>query len=587
MAAASGAPSRAAAYGVLKPVPLRPQPSPGAAGAGAAAGSPRRGARPQRPPLHVPPKPEPAPEPPAPQQPQQQQLLLSPEQRCAPPRHRLRLSRKMLCVGDLGGPELRNLRDAGSCSATGPLSATTGGGAYAGHHSGPAASAATTAASPVHARPGAPAVASARAALRYLECSYSAERDAFRHTLPPAQLAALCLTAAAAGGGACRELPAVVQLSSPLYALGDIHGRFCDLLSLLRLIAPFGDFRFSPTKVLLLGDYVDRGEHSVEVAAYLLAMRAVHPGKVFLLRGNHEDRSVNGDVGTYGETSFYAQCIALLGEDGGGRFWAAANEAFEQLPLAAVVDGAVFAAHGGVPRPPPGQPAALLAELAQLPRYPSLLPSSPEEERDAQMQLARDVVWADPAAAEGALGDDGFGESQRCTDGTLAEFGNVAVSRFLAANGLDYIVRAHQCRSSGVHVSKQGRVVTVFSCSDYCGGSNRAGVIYIAESKIRLVACTMAALRRRLGPCGQSHGPSGRTASAAAPSGGSAAGSETDPSSGDDLGRGAVFSGIRGWEHAGSSDASDDSDYGAECAEEGCGAPSAGPARFAPGGLVG
>ena len=144
--------------------------------------------------------------------------------------------------------------------------------------------------------------------------------------------------------------PRVVYIQSPAYVFGDIHGNledlhfFSDNLWRLGLSLTAGNFLF-------LGDYVDRGKQCLECLAYLFALKIQNPYKLFLLRGNHETRDVNGWEEHYGDRSFIYQCRIRFGDDIGYRIWEICNQAFDRLPLAAMIDQDIFCVHGGIPRP--------------------------------------------------------------------------------------------------------------------------------------------------------------------------------------------------------------------------------------------
>ena len=56
----------------------------------------------------------------------------------------------------------------------------------------------------------------------------------------------------------------VVKLPSPTYVLGDLHGNYKDLLIFKQNFWNMG-IDMTPARFLFLGDYVDRGPHSVEL----------------------------------------------------------------------------------------------------------------------------------------------------------------------------------------------------------------------------------------------------------------------------------------------------------------------------------
>lgn len=62
-----------------------------------------------------------------------------------------------------------------------------------------------------------------------------------------------------------------------------MHGQYYDFV---KIIEVGGDP--SKTKYIFLGDFVDRGNFSVEVLLLIFSLKINYPNNIFMLRGNHE-----------------------------------------------------------------------------------------------------------------------------------------------------------------------------------------------------------------------------------------------------------------------------------------------------------
>jgi Calcineurin-like phosphoesterase len=99
--------------------------------------------------------------------------------------------------------------------------------------------------------------------------------------------------------------------------------------------------------MLFLGGYVNRGDHQLHVICLLLLLKARYPDSYFLLRGDDEWYGMNCRISD--ESSFANACRAGFGPDRWEDAWNLFNDVFNFIPLAAVVDGRLFCAYGGLP----------------------------------------------------------------------------------------------------------------------------------------------------------------------------------------------------------------------------------------------
>lgn len=259
--------------------------------------------------------------------------------------------------------------------------------------------------------------------------------------------------------------PRLLRIESPVYVIGDIHGRYSDIMAFEKYFWNFG-IECCPGSILFLGDYVDRGKNSVEVIAYLLAQKVKNRKKIFLLRGNHETRKVQK------EHTFLQECTSKF--DAGTEIWELINDVFDRMPLAAVIDDQVFCCHGGIPLP---SQCEVLDDINQI----SCPLTNPGDSK-----LAWALLWNDPqkvGSVRGKPSSDGFSKNIRRKTGHT--FDKNALNSFIEKHKLSYVVRSHEVQDAGFHVGLDNRLITVFSSSNY-RGNNHSGCVLVQRNKLRI-----------------------------------------------------------------------------------------------------
>ena len=228
------------------------------------------------------------------------------------------------------------------------------------------------------------------------------------------------------------EEPNLLRLHAPVTICGDIHGQLFDLFELFET---GGDP--ATTQYLFMGDYVDRGYFSLETFMYLVALKLKYPQNIHLLRGNHECRRVSESYG------FYNECLLNYGHAG---IWHLCQDAFDLLPLCALIDGRVFATHGGL-----SPDVQLVDQVDSLQRQVELPVHGP----------LCDLAWSDPV--EDSV--SGWAVNQR---GAGWLFGSTPANMFMNNNKLDLITRSHQIAEKGYYYwFGDTKILTVWSAPNY------------------------------------------------------------------------------------------------------------------------
>lgn len=248
------------------------------------------------------------------------------------------------------------------------------------------------------------------------------------------------------------KLPTLVEISvdegDHITVCGDVHGQYYDLMNIFSL----NGIPSASNPYLFNGDFVDRGSFSFEIITLFFCLKLCYPKHFHMTRGNHESRTMNQIYGFEGEvkakadnTSFELFC-----------------EAFNWLPLCAVIEKKVMVVHGGLF----SEDGVKLEQIRKIDR----------NRQPPESGLMCELLWSDPQPQLGRA------PSKR---GVGLSFGPDVTKRFLDDNGLDMIIRSHEVKMEGYEVEADGRLVTVFSAPNYCDSMGNKGAFIRFEHDMK------------------------------------------------------------------------------------------------------
>jgi uncharacterized tellurite resistance protein B-like protein len=230
-----------------------------------------------------------------------------------------------------------------------------------------------------------------------------------------------------------------------LTVLGDLHGCYSCLKGALLqadFFAKVEAWKVNPAlpepKLILLGDYIDRGRFSYNgVLRAVMQLFLAAPEHVFPLRGNHEYYiQYRGRI--YGGVK-PAEAINTLAGHMPGEVFAEYMRMFEELPNMLFFDDLMFV-HAGIPRD--ADIKARITDLAAL------------NDPDIRFQM----LWSDPSTADFIPGD-------LQAQNARFPFGRRQFEAFMHRLGCSMMVRGHEKVDAGFRpmYGEQASLISLFS----------------------------------------------------------------------------------------------------------------------------
>ncbi|XP_049690837.1 serine/threonine-protein phosphatase with EF-hands 1 isoform X1 [Accipiter gentilis] len=320
-----------------------------------------------------------------------------------------------------------------------------------------------------------------------------------------------------------KEMPNITHLSTSyskeITVCGDLHGNLDDLL----LIFYKNGLPSEQNRYVFNGDFVDRGKNSMEILIILFAFLLIYPNDLHLNRGNHEDYIMNLRYG-------FTKEVSKKYKDHGQQILCLLRDVFSWLPLATIIDSKVLILHGGISDTtdldflnalernklkslmrPPKSVRDRQDQLKE--RIPTTRPSKHTAGKTQHISLSGsaepsgsnlppdpalkewkqilDILWSDPRSQNGCT-------PNKCRGGGCY-FGPDVTAKLFERYNLKMLIRSHEFKPEGYEISHNGKVITIFSASNYYEeGSNRGAYIKLNPELIpRFVQYQVSKYTRR------------------------------------------------------------------------------------------
>lgn len=228
-----------------------------------------------------------------------------------------------------------------------------------------------------------------------------------------------------------------ITLNDDMIVVGDIHGDICSLWQILKTEDFFDD---EQKHIVFLGDYIDNGPHQLAALFLSLLLKVRYPGRVYLLKGNHEHlqkTSRNKIVPEiYGSNLFFHVFRGFLSH----KCLLSIYNTLMDLPVVLEFNNKTGIVHGGLPRP-----------------------TNDIDEYDTEINALDDLnnpdilyqmLWNRPA-------DKSF--PVKVSKATDFETSQPHFDAFMNKMGWDYMIRGHCPEVAGFNTLYDERMITIYS----------------------------------------------------------------------------------------------------------------------------